>query len=117
MAAIDQANRTGNYSVLRDLGSPSFQANNNAAALAGIFATLRQPQVDLSDTFVVSPTFEFPPTIVQPGVLRMRGAFNLRPVGYRFDLLFEWNQGWRLHGVAVAPVMMGAPAAPAAPGR
>ncbi|HYE26673.1 MAG TPA: hypothetical protein VEA61_00330 [Allosphingosinicella sp.] len=25
MAALDQANQTGNYSVLRDLGAPSFQ--------------------------------------------------------------------------------------------
>ena len=33
LTALDQANRTGNYTVLRDLGSPDFQANT-AARLA-----------------------------------------------------------------------------------
>ena len=33
LLALDQANKTGNYTVLRDLGSPEFQANS-AAQLA-----------------------------------------------------------------------------------
>jgi hypothetical protein len=33
LLALDQANKTGNYTVLRDLGSPDFQANT-AAGLA-----------------------------------------------------------------------------------
>jgi hypothetical protein len=35
--ALDQANKTGNYTVLRDLGAPGFPANT-AARLAEIFA-------------------------------------------------------------------------------
>src|SRR5262245_20468190 len=31
--AVNQANRTGNYSVLRDLAAPGFQASNNPAQL------------------------------------------------------------------------------------
>ena len=34
LLALDQANKTGNYTVLRDLGSPDFQVNT-AARLAG----------------------------------------------------------------------------------
>jgi len=101
MAAVDHANRTGNYSVLRDLGSPAFQARNNAANLAAIFAGLRDQKVALSATLVVTPTWEIPPTMVQPGVLRMRGTFPLRPASIAFDLLFWWQDGWRLEGVAV----------------
>src|SRR5690348_9504462 len=41
MLAVDQANKTGNYTVLRDLGSPSFRAANDAAKLAQIFAAIR----------------------------------------------------------------------------
>ena len=52
MAAVDQANQTGNYSVLRDLGAPSFQANNSAATLATIFTGLRNQGVDLSYTLL-----------------------------------------------------------------
>ena len=30
LLALDQANKTGNYTVLRDLGAPGFQANSAA---------------------------------------------------------------------------------------
>jgi len=106
MAALDQANQTGNYSVLRDLGAPSFQTNNSAATLGGIFQALRNQQVDLGYTLLVAPTFQFPPTIVQGGLLRIRGAFPLRPAAIGFDLLFQNISGqWRIFGIAVAPIV------------
>ena len=110
MAAVDQANKTGNYSVLRDLGSPGFQANNNAASLAGVFANVRAQRLDLSDTLLVAPTWEFAPAMIQPGTLRMRGRFPLRPTAVAFDLIYEWHEGWRLHGIALLPVGMNQPA-------
>src|SRR4051812_17480640 len=45
--AVDHANRSGNYSVLRDLGAQGFQINNDAAKLAEIFAGLRSQRIDL----------------------------------------------------------------------
>ena len=106
MAALDQANRTGNYSVLRDLGAPSFQANNSAATLGGIFQALRGQQIDLGYTLVVAPSFQFPPAIVQSGLLRVRGTFPLRPAPVGFDLLFQNIAGeWRIFGIAVAPIV------------
>lgn len=101
MAAVDQANRTGNYSVLRDLGTSAFQANNNPANLAAIFAGLRAQQLDLADTLIVTPAWDVPPRMISPTVLRMRGTFPLRPQPIAFDLLFVWDRGWRLEGVAV----------------
>jgi hypothetical protein len=101
MAAVDQANRTGNYSVLRDLGTLAFQANNNPANLAAIFGGLRGQQIDLTDTLLVTPSWEIAPRMVSPTVLRMRGTFPLRPQAIAFDLLFAWDRGWRLDGVAV----------------
>src|SRR5262245_31888431 len=41
LLALDQANKTGNYTVLRDLGSPAFQVNT-AARLAEIFVPQRK---------------------------------------------------------------------------
>lgn len=112
MAAVDQANATGNYSVLRDLGAPSFQANNNAAALAGIFQAIRDQRLDLSNTLLVTPTFEIGPQI-EGGLLRMRGVFPLRPIGIAFDLLYQPVAGrWALFGVAVRPVANVAPVQP-----
>lgn len=102
MAAVDQANRTGNYSVLRDLGTPAFQQNNNPASLGAAFASLRDRRVDLSDTLIATPVFDIGPAMVAPTTLRMRGAFPLRPSTILFDLLFSWDRGgWRLEGVAV----------------
>lgn len=102
MAAVDQANRTGNYSVLRDLGTAGFQANNNQAALGAIFAGLRGQQVDLAETLLATPVWEISPRMVAPTVLRMRGSFPLRPNAVAFDLLFAWEGGgWRLEGVFV----------------
>lgn len=110
MAALDQANQTGNYSVLRDLGAPSFQTNNSAATLGGIFQALRNQQVDLGYTLLVAPTFQFPPAIVQGGLLRIRGTFPLRPAAIAFDLLFQNISGqWRIFGIAVAPIVTQTP--------
>jgi hypothetical protein len=110
MAALDQANQTGNYSVLRDLGAPSFQSGNSAATLGGIFQALRNQQLDLGYTLLVAPNLQIPPTIVQGGLLRLRGAFPLRPVPIGFDLLFQNISGqWRIFGIAVAPIVIQTP--------
>jgi hypothetical protein len=106
VAALDHANQTGNYSVLRDLGAPSFQSSNSAATLAGIFTAVRTHQIDLSTALVVSPNYDFPPALLPNGLLRARGRFPLRPSAIAFDLLFENVGGqWRIFGMAVAPVV------------
>jgi hypothetical protein len=103
MAAVDHANKTGNYNVLRGLGSPDFQASNGAPALSRIFASLREQGVNLSDTLSIEPSYEFPPAL-EGGMLRLRGAFRMRPQAVQFDLLYQWNQGWMLQGIAVRTV-------------
>jgi hypothetical protein len=45
LLALDQANKTGNYTVLRDIGAPGFQINT-AARLAEIFVKLRNDKVE-----------------------------------------------------------------------
>jgi hypothetical protein len=105
MAALDQANQTGNYSVLRDLAAPSFQTANSAATLGNIFQGLRNQQIDLGYTLVLTPTLQFPPA-VRDGMLRIRGTFPLRPAPIGFDLLFQNISGqWRIFGIAVAPIV------------
>ncbi|MEA3052167.1 MAG: hypothetical protein QOG72_1070 [Sphingomonadales bacterium] len=103
MAAVDHANKTGNYAVLRGLGSPAFQASNSERMLAGAFAGLREQRINLSDTLSVEPSYEFQPGL-ENGMLRIRGAFRMRPQAVQFDLLYQWNQGWMLQGVAVRTV-------------
>ncbi len=104
MAAVDHANQAGNYSVLRDLAAPGFQINNDSARLATIFANLRASGVDLSNTLLLAPTYNGPPTIPEQNVIRVRGYFGLRPTAIGFDLYYQWVLGkWRLYGVSITP--------------
>jgi hypothetical protein len=119
LAAVDHANLSGNYSVLRDLSSPSFQANNDAARLTQIFAGLRASGTDLSNALLLGPTWTAAPAIVTGGLLRLRGYFGLRPTAIAFELTYQWVGGrWRLFGVGINPQSLAtvqpAPEAPAA---
>ena len=119
LAAIDHANLSGNYSVLRDLSAPAFQANNDAARLTQIFSGLRASGTDLSNALLLGPTWTAAPAIAPGGLLRLQGYFGLRPTAIAFDLSYQWVGGrWRLFGVGINPqplaTMQPAPEAPAA---
>ncbi|MEH6789088.1 hypothetical protein [Parasphingorhabdus sp.] len=102
MAAVDHANQSGNYSVLRDNAAPGFQIINNPARLSEIFAGLRASRIDLSNTLLLAPTYSAPPAMVEQDVIRVRGAFGLRPTAISFDLYYKWVEGrWRLYGVSI----------------
>ena len=74
LLALDQANKTGNYTVLRDLGAPGFQVNT-AARLAEIFAKQRNDNIDLSGVAVIDPQLSLLPQIEANGLMRMAGFF------------------------------------------
>ena len=57
LLALDQANKTGNYTVLRDLGAPAFQTNT-AARLGEIFAKQRSDNLDLSGVAAIESATE-----------------------------------------------------------
>ena len=112
LIAVDHANRTGNYSVLRDLAAPGFRDANDAARLAGIFAKLRARDIGLRRVVLASPVYAEPPKILDRGLYRVTGSFPFRPVGIEFDLLFQHSDGgWQLFGVSIAPVEMPDPPA------
>ena len=107
LIAVDQANRSGNYSVLRDISSQGFQIRNNPAALAQTFSGLRNQRVDLSNALLVPPTYVQAPAMVDANVLQVRGIFQLRPFSIVFDLYYTWEQGtWKLHGIDLQPRQM-----------
>lgn len=115
LLALDQANKTGNYTVLRDLGAPGFQVGNNAARLAEIFASQRNDKLDLSGVAVIDPQLSVLPQIEANGMMRMAGFFPSVPSQVNFELLYEPVNGqWRLFGLSVNVGQSG-PVAPAAP--
>lgn len=114
MLALDQANKTGNYTVLRDLGSSAFQ-QNNAARLGEIFASERRDNLDLSGVAVLEPQLSLLPQIEPNGLLHMTGFFPSAPEQINFDVAYAPVNGqWRLFGISVGLAHSG-PAAPTAP--
>ncbi|WP_035684139.1 hypothetical protein [Bradyrhizobium sp. Cp5.3] len=114
LLALDQANKTGNYTVLRDLGAPGFQVNT-AAKLAEIFAKQRNDNIDLSGVAALDPQLTVLPQIEGNGMLHMAGFFPSVPPQVNFELLFAPVGGqWRLFGLSVN-LGQAAPVPPAAP--
>lgn len=102
LLALDHANKTGNYTVLRDLGAPGFQAANTAARLAEIFASQRNDKLDLAGVAVIDPQLSLLPQIEPTGMMRMAGFFPSVPSQVNFELLYEPVNGqWRLFGLSV----------------
>ena len=100
--ALQQANQTGNYSVLRDLGTPIFREHFDQARLASVFADLRNRRVNLYPVLFLAPDLSKPPEITQGGQLHLTGYFATRPVQIQFDILFTTLDGvWRLDGAAI----------------
>lgn len=114
LLALDQANKTGNYTVLRDLGAPGFQINT-AARLAEIFAAQRRDNVDLSGVAVIEPQLSLLPQIEANGMMRMAGFFPSVPTQVNFELSFApVSSQWRLFGISVN-LGSSAPVAPTPP--
>lgn len=102
LIALSQANLTGNYTVLRDLGSPAFQTANSTARLTEAFTDLRQRRLDFSPILFFDPKLVRQPALDEAGRLRLRGFIETRPEQINFDMLFESVGGeWRLFGLAV----------------
>jgi hypothetical protein len=113
LIALDQGNKTGNYTVLRDLGAPAFQTNT-AARLAEIFVAQRRDNIDLSGVAVLDPQLTLLPQVEPNGMLRMAGFFPSVPTQVNFELIYAPVNGqWRLFGISVN-LGQAAPAAPAA---
>jgi hypothetical protein len=103
LLTLNDANRSGNYSVLRDLAAPDFQAANSAADLALSFSDLRRRNFDLFAAAVAAPQLTAAPALDAKKMLRLTGFFPTRPLQINFDLLFQNVGGqWRTFGISVA---------------
>jgi hypothetical protein len=113
---LNDALQTGNFTVLRDMGSPGFRDANSAARLSQSFADLASKKIDLSSVSVIAPQLTQPPALDQAkGMLHLKGYFPGKPVQINFEMLYQAVDGrWRVFGLSVNP---GPPtAAPASAG-
>lgn len=103
LLSLADANRSGNYTVLRDLASPAFAERNTAADLAQTFMAIRAAKIDLAAAAVIEPVLEGPPLLQDGQRLRLKGVVPTKPQLILFDLAFEAVAGnWRLHALSVA---------------
>jgi hypothetical protein len=103
LLTLNDANHSGNYSVLRDLAAPDFQARNTAADLAVSFTDLRRRNFDLFAVALTAPQLTASPVLDANKLLRLTGLFPTRPLQITFELVFGVVNGrWCLDGIAVA---------------
>ena len=106
LLAVNDANLTGNYTVLRDLSAPDSQSLNTPERLEESFRPIRQQGTDFSIVAVATPRFVQLPTFTPQGYLRVNGDFNSSP-RITFDIFLQHVAGrWRPYaiGVGVVPV-------------
>jgi hypothetical protein len=102
LLTLNDANRSGNYTVMRDLAAPDFQAHNTAADLSQIFSDLRRRNFDLYGAALLPPQLTAVPALDQKGMLRLTGYIPTRPLQINFDLLFQVvSNQWRLYGISI----------------
>ena len=102
VVALSQANVTGNYGVLHDLGSPDFQKLNSPQHLADVFAGLRQQSLNMTPLVLFQPRLLHPAAIDGKGILRITGFYETQPLQVHFNLGFQAVDGaWRLYEIAV----------------
>lgn len=115
LLTLNDANRSGNYTVLRDLAGPSFRDKNSAADLAIAFTDLRRRKFDLSAAALIAPQLTAVPTLDTKNMLRLTGYFPTRPLRINFDLSFQEIEGqWKLFGLSIATPRAPPPATQAA---
>ena len=116
LLSLNDALRTGNFTVLRDLASPSFHEANNAGRLHQIFSGLSAQRIDLSAVAILAPKLSLAPSIDRDKRLHIAGYFPGEPIQLDFELVFEAVAGqWRPFGISVNPAKsVGADVAPPA---
>jgi len=101
LIALDQANKTGNYSVFRDLASTEFR-KNSLENIAKLFEVQRKLKTDLSRAASIEPIMTIPAEILPNGMLRVAGYFPSMPEQIHFDFLYVEDKGqWKLFGIYV----------------
>ncbi|MCA9052070.1 MAG: hypothetical protein KDA89_25205 [Planctomycetaceae bacterium] len=102
LIAVNHGVITGNYTVLRDLGTEEFRRNNSAAALAATFDKLRTQSIDLSPILVTPAEIVAARLDHDTRQLHYTGFFATRPQAVVYSLTFrEISGGWMIHKIVV----------------
>lgn len=102
LTALDLSNKSGNYTILREISAPGFSATNDSIKLSNLFRRQRETGMDYSQTLVQEPRIEIVPEITKQGYLHFGGYFPSSSSKIKFEMLFAAVNGrWRLYGISV----------------
>ena len=116
LTALNQANFTENYSVLRGMTTPALQIRLSAEQLGKAFADLRKQNLDLSPALVLTPEFTEAPKLTSAGALMLKGIFPSRPLRINFAIDYLPIDGyWMIDQLSVSAARADEPSVAAAP--
>lgn len=102
LLTFNDANVTGNYTVLHAKLSKPFRQQYSPERLKQVFREFDKKDIDLSIIAAMKPTYDPPPAIDDDGKLLVRGYFPTEPARLIFDLDFIPSDGeWKLVGIHV----------------
>jgi opacity protein-like surface antigen len=102
LMTFNDANLTGNYTVLYDKASKPFKAQLSVQKLVDGFKGFREKKVNLASIVSADMDPGNKATINNDGVLNLKGRFKDDEKRIRFDLNFVYEDGsWKLLGIEV----------------
>ena len=102
LMTFNDANLTGNYSVLRDKASKPFREQLSVQKLGDAFKAFQDKRVNLESIVAADMDAGNKATIDADGVLNLKGKFKDDEKRIRFDLKFVHEVGaWKLVGINV----------------
>lgn len=104
LLSVNDANLTGNYTVLHQRTSPKAQKRTTVQQLAAGFQPIRQQATDMAIIAVANMRFVRRPVVTEQGFLRLNGEFESTP-RITFDLFFQLvDDEWRPYAIGVGVV-------------
>ena len=102
LMTFNDANLTGNYSVLYDKASKAFRSQITSDKLSEAFKVFRSRKVNLESIVADEIDSIKTPKIDENGVLQLQGRFKDEDKKIRFDLKFVQEDGaWKMLGLNV----------------
>ncbi len=99
LSSLQDADDTGNYDVLYQLGAQGFQTANPPQKLAATFAGVRG--YNLKSVLVLEPQFTQVPQLDANGMMSMSGFFISDSYRINFSLIYApQDKQWRLFGLS-----------------
>lgn len=97
LLSFNDANVTGNYTVLHDKLSKPFRLEYPPEKLKEAFKEFSEKNIDIELIAALKPTYEPLPSIDSEGKLVVKGYFPTEPIRVNFNLAFIPSDGeWKL---------------------